>query len=228
MANWCSIKFNVSGSTEDLARFREAVRGSNDCQETLFDFNRLIPMPPELGHVVNDSGTASDRYHGDAEYYGDVEAMLQYPWVKNFEIQTVEQLQQYLDQYLKNRSEAGQYKANIDKYGAPTWYEWCIEHWGTKWNACSAEITDNGDGRLHVRFDTAWSFPLPIFEKLVAEFPTLTFEGSAEEPDTDIFISFQGCNGELVWGEDDEAREAAAREFEEEDEDEDVTSEATT
>jgi Ferredoxin-like domain in Api92-like protein len=222
MANWCSIKFNVSGSTDDLARFREAVRGSNDCQETLFDFNRLIPMPPELGHVVNDLGTAYEVYYGDAE------AMLEYSWVKELGIETIEKLREHFDADLKRRAIADQYKANIEKYGVPTWYEWCWDHWGTKWNACSAEVADNEDGRLHVRFDTAWCFPLPIFEKLVAEFPTLTFEGSAEEPDTDIFISFQGCNGELVWGEDDEAREAAAREFEEEDEDEDVTSEATT
>ena len=24
---------------------------------------------------------------------------------------------------------------NIQNYGAPTWYEWSIDNWGTKWNA---------------------------------------------------------------------------------------------
>ena len=28
---------------------------------------------------------------------------------------------------------------NIQKYGAPTWYEWSITNWGTKWNAYGYE-----------------------------------------------------------------------------------------
>lgn len=109
-----------------------------------------------------------------------------------------------------------QWKANIEKYGAPTWYEWRCEHWGTKWNACDAEVRDNGDASLHVKFDTAWSFPLPIFKKLVVDFPTLTFEGSAEEPNMEIFIRFEARSGEFAWEEDREAREAAAAALEEE------------
>ena len=84
-----------------------------------------------------------------------------------------------------------QWKANIEKYGAPTWYEWRCEHWGTKWNACDAEVRDNGDASLHVKFDTAWSFPLPIFKKLVVDFPTLTFEGSGRA-EYGNFYSFRG------------------------------------
>jgi hypothetical protein len=75
----------------------------------------------------------------------------------------------------------------MEKYGVRSWYEWSIQHWGTKWNAFYAEVTDNGDGSLHVKFETAWSFPFPIFEKLVSDFPTLDFDGSACEP-MSIFI----------------------------------------
>ena len=127
--------------------------------------------------------------------------MLEYPWVIKLGIETVEKLREHFDADPKHRARADQYKANIEKYGAPTWHEWCFEHWGTKGNACDAKVADNGDGRLHISFDTAWGFPLPIIEKLVADFPTLKFEGS----------------GEFVWGEDHDAREAAAKEFEDED-----------
>jgi hypothetical protein len=217
MPNWCCTDFTVSGPAEDIARFREAVCGSNDSGETPFDFDRVIPMPSELGDTVADGGTA---YH---VYYEDPGRILGYPWVKNLGIHTLEQLREHFDADPKNRATADQHKANIEKYGAPTWYEWRCQHWGTKWNACYAEVTDIGDGGIHVNFETAWDFPFPIFKKLVAEFPTLTFEGSAQEPNMEIFVRFEGRNGELACEDDEEARAKAAAAYEEEDESAEVT-----
>ena len=42
-------------------------------------------------------------------------------------------------------------------------YSWQCENWGTKWNACHAEIIDDDD-RLIYNFDTAWS---PMSQKLL-------------------------------------------------------------
>lgn len=56
--------------------------------------------------------------------------------------------------------------SNIIKYGAPTWYEWCIANWGTKWNLHAGDgnvIDENGN----VTFDTAWSAPKPIIDEIV-------------------------------------------------------------
>lgn len=59
-------------------------------------------------------------------------------------------------------------------------YEWCIEHWGTKWNARRAVL-----GRATVRgavvaavvhFDTAWSPPLPVVFDASRRFPALAFD----------------------------------------------------
>jgi hypothetical protein len=150
-------------------------------------------MSSELHGVIADGGTCYDVYYGDAQ------PVLGYCWVKKLGIETIEALREHFDADPERRATADAHKANIEKYGAPTWYEWSIEHWGTKWNACDAEVTDNGEGSLHVNFDTAWSFPFPIFEKLVADFPTLDFEGSAQEPNMQIFIAFAGCNGEFIW-----------------------------
>src|SRR5260370_15420717 len=200
MPNWCCTGFTVSGRAEDIARFREAVLGCDGDKEVPFDFNRLDPMPSELRDTVADFGTAY------TVYYGDAEPILEYPWVKRLEIATIEQLREHFDVDPKRRATADEWKANIEKYGAPTWYEWSCQHWGTKWNACDPEVTDNGDGSLHVQFDTAWSFPLPIFQKLAGEFPTLNFEGSADEPNMEIFITFEGDNGEFTWGEGQDRR----------------------
>ena len=58
---------------------------------------------------------------------------------------------------------------NIREFGCPTWYEWRIQNWGTKWNASGAEVLD---GRLS--FLTAWDAPNPVMEKLSEMFPTVS------------------------------------------------------
>jgi len=47
-------------------------------------------------------------------------------------------------------------------------YNWCIKHWGTKWNAY--DISYQYDD---LYFDTAWSTPLPIWAALSARFPEM-------------------------------------------------------
>lgn len=42
--------------------------------------------------------------------------------------------------------------------------------WGTKWNACEPKV----DGPESASFETAWSFPEPIFLKLSSMFPEAT------------------------------------------------------
>jgi hypothetical protein len=196
MPNWCYTDFIVSGPAEDISRLREAVLGCDGDKEISFDFNRPDPMPSELRGTVADFGTAY------TVYYGDAEPILEYPWVKRLEIATVEQLREHFDADPNHRATADKWAENIKKYGAPTWYKWSCEHWGTKWNSCTVEATVNDIRSIHVRFDTAWSFPFPIFEKLVADFPTLNFAGSAKEPNMEIFITFVGRNGKFSWEED--------------------------
>lgn len=46
--------------------------------------------------------------------------------------------------------------------GSSYWKDWCVEHWGTKWNAVNVDI-DHTDQATVVSFDSAWS---PMSEKL--------------------------------------------------------------
>jgi hypothetical protein len=52
--------------------------------------------------------------------------------------------------------------------GATDWYDWSIEHWGTKWNAYSSEVLEDD---TIAKFDTAWSHPYPVMAKLAEMFP---------------------------------------------------------
>jgi hypothetical protein len=207
MPNWCYTDFSVSGPAEHITRFREAVRGADDEGETPFDFNRLIPMPSELHDTHADLGTAYEVYYSDEPTRDDL-------CIKNLGIETADQLREHFDAEPKHRETADQWRANIQKYGAPTWYEWRCGHWGTKWNAYHPEIADNEDGSLHASFDTAWSFPFPIFQELVAAFPQLLFEGLAYEPSCDFHITFEGRSGKFTCKDDPDSREAAAAAYE--------------
>lgn len=65
------------------------------------------------------------------------------------------------------------------------WYHWRCDHWGTKWNAACTMITPKSlctttraSKRVHgktwyeveITYDTAWSPPMPVIEKLQKEF----------------------------------------------------------
>ncbi|CAB4172046.1 hypothetical protein UFOVP1346_55 [uncultured Caudovirales phage] len=61
------------------------------------------------------------------------------------------------------------------------WYNWNCEHWGTKWDACDAQVDhsdlgwecEEGEESLTYSFDTAWSDPASWFEVLGAKWPDL-------------------------------------------------------
>lgn len=62
------------------------------------------------------------------------------------------------------------------------WYVWNTANWGTKWDACHAELVDGTvDGERTYQFSTAWSYPEPVFVRLVELFPELTFRFAFEE-----------------------------------------------
>ena len=56
---------------------------------------------------------------------------------------------------------------NIEKYGAGNWYDFCVSHWGTKWDVDCQSVEVSDDGKMvTASFDSAWSPPIGIYEKL--------------------------------------------------------------
>ena len=60
------------------------------------------------------------------------------------------------------------------------WYEWCVNEWGTKWDACNINVVDSGEGFASFSFDTAWSPPIGVYEALNDQGFSVTAE--YEEP----------------------------------------------
>ena len=73
----------------------------------------------------------------------------------------------YKELGIKNLKDLGNvYINNILQYGADSWYDWCCENWGTKWNANNTYVVDDTE----IEFDTAWSCPVNIFKELSRQF----------------------------------------------------------
>jgi hypothetical protein len=60
----------------------------------------------------------------------------------------------------------------------PTWYEWSIKNWGTKWDVCEPKLTDAQPVGLTYTFDTAWGPPDTALKAIKAMFPTLNLHNT--------------------------------------------------
>src|SRR5262245_7680456 len=65
MPNWCECDLYIEGPREKVEAFLAAVK----TEETLFDFDRIVPLPPELSAVESGSQELGYRakYGSDAD-----------------------------------------------------------------------------------------------------------------------------------------------------------------
>lgn len=75
-------------------------------------------------------------------------------------------------------------------------YKWCIDNWGTKWDACYCEFSQEEDEVMSYQFETAWAVPMPIYEAMAEKFPNLTFDIRSEE-EQGWGMEIVGRNGKL-------------------------------
>jgi hypothetical protein len=168
MPNWTSNIIRAEGAPAAIQSFLESVKGP----EKIFDFDRIIPMPEILRHTGTGRRTIDGRE------------------VANFYvINTATYFPDDHEVRLFTDSEV----AELTAIGFFNWYDWAIHNWGAKWNAChpSVQYLIGEDGAVEIRFDTAWQAPLPIFHKLVDQFPEIAFEFSwsdEDEPETTLTL----------------------------------------
>ena len=161
MPNWVKNLVSFSGDPERIKELKTKLK----TKENNFDFNQIIPAPQELFEIPA-GGRESEamqlaklrKEHKDNwKSTRDFRMIAESKWMSNE--RTWDGWADLGDKYLRN----------LELYGSTTWYGWCISNWGTKWNAC--EVSWSGDD--YVEFDTAWSFPEPIFTKLADLYPDI-------------------------------------------------------
>lgn len=171
MPNYVINNVTLHGTPERLKKFMDLMTTA----ETCFDFNMLIPMPEDLNMT---EGSISDLAIRCAEARKAGKTIPMEPWAEL----SFEEYADLGDKYIRNKA----------KYGFTSWYGWCNYNWGTKWNA--VEPHWENDNTVH--FETAWSAPIPIYEKMSQMFPDIEFE--VEYADEDL-----GSNcGTISWSED--------------------------
>lgn len=123
------------------------------------DFNKLIPMPPEL---KIECGSRTDSGLKLYKEFMAESAAVSLSTLHAPEAERTAQVTAHLEKWdAKEKADPELWELgksafqNIQKYGSPTWYEWSIQHWDTKWNAYQCRpLTEKDDTMV---FLTAWS-----------------------------------------------------------------------
>lgn len=177
MPNYVTNIVRMKGTEKQCEEVLEFI--GSDEQDV--DFNKIIPMPESLnvtaGSMENQSiALYKSKVLGD---HSELEKMLSYPWVKNANINTIEELQDYLIKLDPDILELGKtYITNIQMYGCSTWYDWCYKYWGTKWNACDSWADYDAFG-----FETAWSAVIELITTVSRIYPEVEFTYSYADED---------------------------------------------
>ena len=78
----------------------------------------------------------------------------------------------------------------------PNWYNWRLEHWGTKWDV-SGYLEYSDRDMLEYSFDSAWSPPSSFIEKVSKDFPLLRLRLKYDEPGMCFMGRAIAINGHL-------------------------------
>lgn len=198
MPNHVTSRCIITGPADEVARFRERMIVSKlekpqpywaaDRQPewyTTFDFSGVIPMPASIeaseASTVAKEGAALIAARGDRGapfatlglYANRIE------WIRaQAGLGPQAHIADVADAYLKQNPKceaAGRARLQaLLETGFTDWYSWSIANWGTKWGAYGFSVVD--EVPLTIKFNTAWSFPTPVFGALEREFPSLNFD----------------------------------------------------
>lgn len=191
MPNWCWNTVEFRGEPEDCAAFRQlmgAARGA-------FDFEAVLPTPPELMLCNDSDATAYTLKYGDwesmpwwgAENWPSRDAALQaarHPenatrWVY-VEFGPGQNDRREIPRTFDQAADMAH--TNVACHGHVYWNGWRSENWGTKWNVEDGARWQSAAGVEHVAFNTAWGPPLPVLERLAERFPGAEIELAYREP----------------------------------------------
>lgn len=63
------------------------------------------------------------------------------------------------------------------------WYDWCVSHWGTKWDVTDpCIVNDIEEDSITISFDTAWAPPVAAFQHWAQQDGRVTYRLAYVEP----------------------------------------------
>ena len=185
MANLCFNKLIIRGEHKEIERFLGTVAG----EDTLFDFNKILPVPEELYKVLNVGTLDSDMLNTALEAQGYT---------------LPDEVTKHLDTNLPEGE--GTFRDNAvmaiectNKYDYPCWVHWCVKNWGVRKNARDTKIRWRKPCCCYLSFTTDWEPPRGVMRVAGPMFPKLTFilKHKQEVPKPGPNSIFLG-NGEFI------------------------------
>ena len=153
MANDIKNALKVIGEESLVAELFASIR----YEDSLIDFNKIIPMPSEL-QVISDVNIRIMDSVEKALHINKGEALKTYQNPLEFSDEDWAIYIQFLN--------------NVRKYGYMCWYDWAFAKWNTKFNAIEPWKKNENDDTIY--FITAWDAPVSVIVQLSKNFPTLT------------------------------------------------------
>lgn len=172
MPNYVTNIVTMTGSKEDIRDFFETVKNDERGIGTI-DFDKIIPMPKELEIESGSRTTQGMRMVKDMISEKMLRTGNKNPSWSIIDSWQKQAVQQIPEEDVEAWNLGVQALHNVEQFGHPTWYEWCIENWGTKWGSCGYESGRLADNQFV--FQTAWNAPHPIMSKLSEMFPNIEF-----------------------------------------------------
>lgn len=181
MPNHCTNILDVTGPATDVERFRVAVGSENPelrrrlKKEIVDSIEELTSKQTlESWEKVN-----LRRFHEQLAEFPSQEVILDF----NGTVPMPEELSGSVSGSESAKPEWQKKKSAelIRKYGFDDWYDWCLNNWGTKWNAYNNPCVTPIEDGLRYTFNTAWGPPTKWLIETAKLFPTLSFVDSWRE-----------------------------------------------
>ncbi len=192
MPNHVMNQLRLSGNQK---RINELL-GSVKRKDSVLDFNKIIPMPESLDIEAGSRTEKGLKAYRDFISVYTFDGARNKPDLLNIPEESEKAFLRQRNDVRTDEFQVGKTAfQNQIKYGAPTWYEWRVKNWGTKWSAYNAEISEDNT----LIFNTAWTRALPIVQKLAENFTDLKFEYSWADEDLGVNVGKADFeNGEIV------------------------------
>lgn len=214
MPNHVTHRVTIKSSKETIQKIKDTHFSKDEKSGEInqFDFNTFIPMPTILADTT--SGTSADLgYMAITGKFTAPNGRLTWDQYGMFRDKNFQNFTEFKEHIYENHpdfiAEGQKLIDAIKETGFADWYTWSISNWNTKWNSYSLSIDDNQeDGTFEFNFETAWSTPTSIFEKLCERYPEIELnvsffdegwgfagtgyndDGSYEESDEEITDEF--------------------------------------
>ena len=173
MPNHITNRLEIRGTTEEVKAVRDFLKPKKDSdidqehRKCYIDFNSIVKKPKiiqEVGGICCGTEDAVKRVFGKQTYFHSENR------VKDmFKRWTAKEKKQFL-----KACEA------YAKTGYIYWYDWCLDNWGTKWNAYGQKIIRDN----LIEFETAWSNVIDLMKMVSAKFPKVSFYYEWADEDT--------------------------------------------